>query len=176
MGIPHPPEVSVLFIASLFSDKEEYSSVLPVLTEHFGEPLFESCDYEWDYFRYYEKELGTPVFRRFIFFRRAFDPLLLPETKLLTNSLEANHSIDGIRRINLDPGYLMLSRVVLASSKDYSHRIYIGKGIYGEVALYYKTGRFNPLPYTYYDYRDQQCLDMFGRARRKLKDIAGIVR
>jgi hypothetical protein len=171
MGIPHPPEKSLLFIAVLYSKKEIFNVVVPMLSARSGEILFISPESSWDHSQYYDKELGKPVYRRFIFFKTLFAPETLPDKKLETNAIERVYSQNGKRMINLDPGYIMLSRVVLASAKDYSHRIYLGKGIYGELALYYEGNSFNPLPYTYQDYRDRRCLEVFEKARKELKRL-----
>lgn len=176
MGVPHPPEKSFLFVAVLFSLRDKLSSALTLLEERFGSILFVSPELAWDHSNYYEKELGKPIIRQFIFFQDFFDPLTLPEAKLETNAIETIYKENGKRSINLDPGYVMLSRVVLASAKDYSHRLYLGKGIYGEIALYYKDNRYNPLPYTYHDYKDPVCLDIFETARERLKRLLGQVR
>jgi hypothetical protein len=176
MGIPHPPEKSLLFIGALFSQRELLTSVVPVLTARFGEVLFESPESAWSHSHYYDEELGSPIFRRFYFFRALFDPLALPDAKLETNDLESAFVKDGRRSINLDPGYIMRSRVVLASAKDYSHRIYLGKGIYGEVVLYYQGNSFHPFPYTYCDYRTPASLDMFKNVRKELRRLTEDVR
>lgn len=169
MGTPHPPEPSLLFISLLFSQCETYNAVSLPLQSRFGDTLLESDTCVWNHTHYYDEELGTPIFRKLLFFRRQFDPLHLPDVKLETNDLEAENVIQGKRKINIDPGYLMRSRVVLASAKDYSHRIYLGKGIYGEVALYYQRNRFNPLPHTYFDYRDPRTIELFEKARKELR-------
>ncbi len=176
MGAPHAPEQSLLFVAALFSLRETFSSVLPLLEERFGRVLLVSPEIPWNHSQYYEEELGRPIIRQFIFFQDFFDPLTLPDVKLETNAIETIYQKDGRRSINLDPGYLMRSRVVLASAKDYSHRMYLGKGIYGEVALFYKEKRYNPLPYTYYDYKDPVCLSIFETARECLKRLLREVR
>ncbi len=168
MGTPHPPEASLLFISLLFSRRDVYDSVSLVLLSRFGDTLLNSDACLWNHTHYYDDELGVPIFRKLLFFREKFDPLCLPDVKLETNDLEAAHAVQGKRRINIDPGYLMRSRVVLASAKDYSHRIYLGKGIYGEVALYYQGNHFNPLPYTYQDYRNPQTAELFEQARKEL--------
>ena len=90
---------------------------------------------------------------------------------LISHDIEKTFSLDGRRQINIDPGYVTLAKVVLSSKKNYSHRIYLGKGVYGELELFYKDGRFNPLPYTYYDYRDDTVLPIFLKARDLLKGI-----
>jgi hypothetical protein len=176
MGTPHPPEKALLFLGLLFACKEVIESTLPLVRERFGDILIESHESAWSHSHYYDKELGTPVFRRFIFFNSLFDASTLPDIKLETNSLEDEFSNNGKRRINIDPGYITSSKVVLASAKDYSHRLYLGKGIYGEVALYFQGNRFNPMPYTYQDYKEPKGLDLFERARRELKKLTGTVR
>ena len=169
MGTPHPPETSLLFISLLFSRREIFHAVVMLLLSRFGDTIFDSEICLWNHTHYYDVELGTPIFRKLLFFRRQFDPLSLPDVKLETNDLEAAYVIEGKRKINIDPGYLMRSRVVLASAKDYSHRIYLGKGIYGEVALYYQGNHYNPLPYTYFDYREPRTIELFERARNELR-------
>jgi len=176
MGTPHPPEKALLFLALLFACKDVIDISLPIFKERFGDILHESPESAWSHSHYYDRELGTPVFRRFIFFSGLFDAATLPEIKLQTNNLEDAFSKNGKRRINIDPGYITSSKVVLASAKDYSHRLYLGRGIYGEVALYFQGNRFNPMPYTYQDYRDQQGLDMFEKARKELKKLMGSIR
>ena len=174
MGIPHPPELSLLFISLLYSLPKVFFSVRPSLIDRFGDILLESDEYPWSHSSYYDGELGTPVLRRIIFFGRQFDPLFLPDVKLETNAMESLYEESGKRKINIDPGYIMRSRVVLASAKDYSHRMYLGRGIYGEVALFYKGNQFNPLPYTYYDYREPRSLALFQDVRDKLKRMERI--
>lgn len=176
MGTPHPPEKALLFLALLFASREIITAALPALKKRFGDVLIESPDSAWSHSHYYDQEIGTPVIRRFIFFRSLFDASTLPDIKLETNALECIFSENGNRRINIDPGYITSSKVVLASAKDYSHRLYLGKGIYGEVALYFQGNRFNPMPYTYQDYKDQKGLDMFISARKELKKLTGSVR
>ena len=88
---------------------------------------------------------------------------------MLTNDIESFFSVSGKRKINLDPGYITLAKVVLASTKNYSHRIYLGKGIYAELALLYKNRQFIAMPYTYNDYKDIRYLNMFMKVRDFLK-------
>jgi hypothetical protein len=108
----------------------------------------------------------------------AFDKLIMPDMlvnlKNKTNDIERNHLNEkGGRNVNIDPGLLSLSNLVLASTKDYSHRIYLDKGIYAEVTLIYKDHRFNPLRWTYPDYQEQTALDFFTKARDILREKLG---
>ena len=172
MGVPHLFEEPVLFIGSLFSDDRVFDEVFPILKDNFGDILFQSSTHPWEYSGHYNKELGTPIYRNFVFFERIIDPSTLADIKLFTNGLENIHSQSGKRRINLDPGYLTLAKVVLASTKNYSHRIYIGKGIYAELALLHKNQQFTAMPYTYNDYKDQIYVTMFLKVRNRLKKKA----
>jgi len=169
MGVPHLFEEPVLFIGTLFSDNKIFDDVFPILKNNFGNILFQSSIQLWEYSGHYNSELGTPIYRNFIFFERIIDPSTLADIKLFTNRLEDTHSQSGKRRINLDPGYLTLAKVVLASTKNYSHRIYIGKGIYAELALLHKKQRFIAMPYTYNDYKDETYVAMFLKVRNLLK-------
>jgi hypothetical protein len=83
--------------------------------------------------------------------------------------MEKKYSVNDSRLINLDPGYLTLAKTVLASRKNYSHRINLGKGIFAELELFFRHGQFNPMPYTYADYRDKRFLGFFTTARELLK-------
>ena len=169
MGVPHLFEEPILFIGTLFSEQKFFEDAFPVLKANFGNVLFQSDIQPWKYSDHYTRELGTPLQRNFIFFDGVIDPSTLADIKLLTNDLEAIYSLDGKRRINLDPGYITLAKVVLASTKNYSHRIYLGKGIYAELALLYRNHQFITLPYTYNDYKDPYYLDMFMNVRKLIK-------
>jgi hypothetical protein len=173
MGVPHLFEEPILFIGTLFSDKKSFDEVIPLLQDTFGKVLFQSTIQSWKYSNHYHNELGEPLYRNFIFFDKIIDPSTLPEIKLFTNDIEFNYSLHGKRRINLDPGYITLAKVVLASTKNYSHRIYLGKGIYAELALLYKNHQFITMPYTYNDYKDQNYLSMFMNVRNLLKKNSG---
>jgi hypothetical protein len=172
MGVPHLFEEPIIFIGSLFSDNNIFDEVFPRLKSNFGNILFQSSIQPWEFSDHYNKELGTPIYRNFVFFDRIIDPSTLPDIKLFTNSLEDIYSQSGRRRINLDPGYLTLAKVVLASTKNYSHRIYIGKGIYAELALFHKNRQFISMPYTYNDYKDPTYIDLFMKVRNLLKKNA----
>ncbi len=163
------PEEAVIFVASLFSSFEVLNDVSPMLRDRFGQVYFESGPLPWNFSGYYNGELGAPLYRHFIFFENVVDPVLLVDAKLTLGEIEKEFSTCGKRRINLDPGYMTLAKVVLASRKNYSHRIYLGNGVFCELELFYQEGRFNPLPYTYFDYRDDNFLAIFTRARLLFK-------
>ncbi len=162
-------EDAVIFVGSLFSSPRVLDSASRVLRRRFGDTFLESPSLPWDYTSYYCEELGSPLYRQFMFFERISDPASLVDVKLETDEIEKVFSTEGKRQINLDPGYLTLAKVVLASGKNYSHRIYLGRGVFCELELFYEKGRFRPLPYSYFDYRDQPYLKIFTDARTMLK-------
>lgn len=138
---------------------------------HFGGAILEIPSLSWDYSGYYEDELGAPVRRTFLFFNDKTIPETLADIKLLTNDIERQLAQGGKRSINLDPGYITLSKVVLASTKNYSHRIYIGKGIHAEVTLIYRDGKYRPHIFTYPDFASEAYNEIFEEARGVLRRL-----
>ncbi len=168
--VPTPPENALLLVGALFSKEDIYLKTLPRLEECFGEILMEGPAIQWDFSEHYKEELGAPIFRRFIFFRELVGQDRLAAAKVKACEIENSFSVNGKRTINLDPGYLTFAKLVLASTKDYSHRIYLMDGIFAEVTLSYSKDKqhYVPLPHTYRDYYDDRYLRLFSIARALL--------
>lgn len=171
MGKLSDPESAMLFAGTLYADAVSYQHAKEILQDSFGGIFFETPPAPWEYSSYYRDELGFPITRQFIFFNGIIDPGILAGVKIRTNAIEALLSSEGKRKINIDPGYLTLSKVVLASTKNYVHRIYLGKGIYAEVTLIFRDNAFRPHLFTYRDYQDKAYTDMFRAMRIRLKKI-----
>jgi hypothetical protein len=154
----------------LYRSEAYFSEAREKLNVSFGEIALESPAFPWDYSGYYKDELGSPLTRTFIFFRDLINPETLAGIKLFTNDLEHQLSTGQKRNINLDPGYLTPYQVVLASTKNYAHRIYLSKGIYAEVTLIHKDGRYSPHLFTYRDYASDEYIRLFEHARVFLKE------
>ena len=138
------------------------------LTQEFGLVDFTSSPLPFDCTDYYKKKMQINLKRKFISFASLIDPAKIVEIKLFTNQLEENflypHSKQ--RRLNLDPGYITLAKLVLATSKNFQHRIYLRKGIYAEITLRYKRGKgFTYLEWTYPDYRSKEYIEIFNHLR-----------
>jgi hypothetical protein len=114
---------------------------------------------------YYEKEMGSDLLKLFVSFSRLDQPDKLPDMKIKTNKLEECNEKEGKRRLNIDPGYLTQAKVVLATTKDYSHRIYLSRGIFGDLHLFYAEKSFRIQPWTYPDYQQPETIDFFNRLR-----------
>jgi hypothetical protein len=92
---------------------------------------------------------------------------LLPEIKQTTNRLEEKYATPvGNRRINIDPGYLCSEHVILATTKGYTHRPYLREGIYADLTLIYRNKSFQPLEWTYPDYRQEEIIQLFNQFRK----------
>jgi hypothetical protein len=131
----------------------------------FGKIDFESEVLPFNHTDYYKKEFGENLLRKFLSFEKLIKPDELYNIKIFTNKLEKKTSIENKRRINLDPGYISLSKLILASTKDYYHRIYIKSGIYAEVTLHYKNKTFNSFQWTYPDYKTKEYIEIFNKIR-----------
>lgn len=152
MSVPQSPRPAKLTISILLRQKELVLPVTKALAENFGPLDMVSTWFPFDFTSYYESEMGKPLFRRIVVFRKLIQQDALSEIKLKTNAIEHRYLNNSKRSVNIDPGYLVHARFVLATAKDYSHRIYSGNGIYADLTLVYQEGDFRPLPWTYPDY------------------------
>lgn len=145
------------------------------LEECYGPVALASSDLSFHHTRYYEKEMGTDLLKRFLAFRRLVPSDGLAAIKLYTNALEAELASTGkypeTRPLNLDPGHLQLGKFLLATTKDQSHRIYLRDGIHAEVTLRFQEGSFHPWPWTYADYREPLVVEFLNRAREAYKSL-----
>jgi hypothetical protein len=155
---------SSIDIKPIFSELEDLFSQIDIITEVYDFSEFTS---------YYEKEMGKKLLKRFMAFEELIDPEQLPSAKISTNNLEDRFLVNEKRRINIDPGYITQAKLVLATTKNYSHRIYIGRGIFGDVHMQYKNKSYHGQPWTYPDYITEQNIRFFNNVRTKyLKQLA----
>jgi len=154
-----------LTIAFIFAEEKYLKEALRILIKHFAPIDFTSPTIPFDYTEYYRKEFGTKLKRVFVSFSKLIDPANTAKIKHLCNRIEKKLSVGARRRINIDPGYLDLSKLVIATTKDYSHRIYLRRGIYAEITLSYQKDSFCSLPGTYPDYRSSEYIAIFNKIR-----------
>ena len=166
MGQTKIPLVTKLFVGLIYQDIAIKNQAISWLQKRFGEIDFSSRDLDFNYTDYYYPELGIPLKRSFISFSRLLTEDRLSGIKIYTNKLETRLSLEGKRRVNLDPGFLSLGKVTLATTKDHNHRIYLRKGIFAEVTLFYQQDSYKPWPWTYPDYQSKDYLDIFNSIRQ----------
>ena len=167
MSQPQPPKPAKLIVGFFVKEKDLAQDVVRELQDRFGAVDMISPWLPFDFTSYYEKEMGWPLSRRFISFRELIIPDSIADIKLITNELEKTHLDGKKRRINIDPGYLTLERLVLATGKNYTHRIYLRKGIYADLTLVFHDGTFKPLSWTYPDYAEEKVIGLFNGLRHE---------
>lgn len=156
-----------LVIGAFMKDKGLFIEVADRLEKKFGAIDLVCPWMPFDFTDYYSKEMGYPLFRRVIAFIKLVDQDSLPEIKAFTNSLESRFLKKSNRRINIDPGYLVHERFVLATGKNFTHRIYIGGGTYADLTLVFSKGMFQDLAWTYPDYKSDQMKKFLTLVRKK---------
>jgi len=175
MGNIRTPE-SVTPIASvLTSDEGLFEPVRTALSNRLGPCIYESSVLSFDHTKYYTNEMGQDLKRCIFAFEKLVEPSKLSALKYWSNSLEQDWAVDSKRRVNIDVGYISLGKLVLATTKNHSHRIYLDNGIYGEVTLHFVRGHFEPWPWTYPDYASFKyrkiCDEIRELHRQKLREI-----
>ncbi len=172
MGQIRQAEPVKLFVGMLSAYPEAFVDAESALVDRLGPVDLRSDLFAHEFTQYYRDEMGHPLVRLFIALENLIPPQDLPVVKRLTNEIEARMAAEKawpvVRPMNLDPGYIAPSKLVLASTKDYSHRIHLHEGIYAEVTLLYARSRWQELPWTYPDYRTAAYHDFFTRVRDRL--------
>jgi len=166
------PKPVKLIVAILAADQQCVHAAIEVIENKFGNIDFTSDVWPFDKTDYYKDQTGTKILRQFASIERLSDPGKLAKIKHKTNKLEQmlakSLALPLPRPVNLDPGIIEPSKLILATTKNYSHRIYIGKKMYAEVTLVFDKGTWRSLPYTYPDYRQQCYFDFFNKVRTRL--------
>jgi len=167
MSQPHEPD-PVKLISSLFSPEKELIEVaISELSKIYGPLDRISNELLFDRTRYYAREMGWPLHRRFISFLGLVPVDHLADIKLKTNEIERGYLRDGNRLLNIDPGLISPERLILATGKNYVHRIYLSKGIYADLTLIYKRESYRTLEWTYPDYADPDMIVWFNEVRKQ---------
>ena len=167
MGSLRKTDKVKLIVGLIASSKELLEQAIKSLARAYGATDFISGILPFDQTDYYEKEMGQGLQRQFVSFAKLIGPEKLPAIKIATNKMEWKLSGHRTRRkINLDPGYLNFGKLVLATTKDHQHRLYLGKDIFGEVTLKFTNGTFQPWTWTYPDYASQAYINIFNHIRQ----------
>lgn len=157
-----------LFCGLIRNDEIDAAEVESVLRTHFGDVEMRFGPHRFDtYTRFYCREMGEPLWRHFFAFEGVVDADILVRAKSVTNELERRWLRGARRCVNLDPGYIHPARLVLASCKDFAHRIYLGGGIYAEVTLLWRRGTWQALEWTFPDFASGAYFDFFTQLRQR---------
>jgi len=167
MSLPQPPQPAKLIVGLLLKERSLVPELSAALQAEFGVIDMVSPWFPFNYTEYYAPEMGQPLHRRLLVFEKLIEQQALARIKLTTNRIENQYARDGKRQVNLDPGYLLYERFVLATGKNYTHRIYIGEKIYADLTLMYQQGQYRALPWTYPDYADTDMRMFLLKVRQK---------
>ena len=159
-----------LIIGILLGKNCELSQVLSIISKEFGEIDYTSHPVDFTYTKYYTKEMGNDIKRYFVSLRNLSNPENLSKIKIITNKIEEKFSLNKNRIVNLDPGFLSLNRLILASTKNNGRRIPLQNGIYGEITLIYINKEFQPLEWTYPDYASKEYKEILSEIRTLYKE------
>lgn len=166
------PKPVKLIVGILAADERCLTAARARLSAALGTMDLASDIWTFDQTDYYAGQIGPHILRQFASIERLIDPGQLAAIKHRTNTLEqqlaAALGTPFPRPVNLDPGIIEPSKLILATTKNYAHRIYIGDRMYAEVTLVFDKGRWHPLPYTYPDYQRPEYFDFFSQVRTRL--------
>lgn len=173
MGRPKAAEPVALFCGLIGADMDLLRRARQLLVRQLGPTDLESEVWPFDQTDYYREEMGAELKRWFVSFRRLISPDAIAGIKRETNAIEQRlaeecAALEISRPVNLDPGYVELGKLVLATTKDRSHRIYLGHGIYAECTLYFAHNAWQTWPWTFPDYRQPEYHAFFLRVRERL--------
>jgi hypothetical protein len=158
-----------LFVGVLVSSAARLAEVESRLAAEYGPIDLQSEVIPFTFTDYYQNETGNNILRIFFAFERLVDADQLPDIKLWTNALETELAAAGSdvkRPVNLDPGYVENAKVVLASTKNFYHRMYLGRGIFAEVTMHFRNNVWEFFPWTYPDYQSEEYQKFFLELRR----------
>lgn len=158
-----------LVIGFIFNNETALQRAVFLLKRKFGPLDYISEVLPFTSTDYYHEEFGAELKKQFISFERLIGLEQLPSIKIFTNKIEKKLSNNHKRSVNIDPGYLDMAKFVLATTKDYVHRIYLGKGIFAEMTLYYRDKTFNPWDWTYPDFRTPEYINVLCEIRKIYK-------
>lgn len=141
------------FTAIFYTDKDLLKIAKERLMQEFGEIDYESPSFDFTFTNYYRDEMGENIKRIFYSFKKLIMPEEVVDIKIKTSLIEDKLRLEGKRKVNIDPGYMDYFKVVLASFKFGGQKIYLGKGVYADITLWYEKGKFRPLITCFPDFK-----------------------
>ncbi|MDD5634081.1 MAG: DUF4416 family protein [Candidatus Omnitrophica bacterium] len=172
MGILLKQKPVKLVSSIIYREEGSLSSIMQKMCRCFGEVEPLQAKLPFDKTDYYYEEFGKPLMRKLVCFKRLVDPEKIYRVKLVSNRLEDGMRVGGNRTVNVDPGYITEAKLILLTTKDYSHRIYLRGRIFAESTLCFTKGSFQAWPWTYPDYSSREVVEYFMKVREKyMEDI-----
>jgi hypothetical protein len=168
------PQETILILGALGNGEASLQWARDATESRWGNICIASPCFDFDFTSYYEAEMGKGLKKCFFALEAPFDPAGIARIKRQTNEWEVEFAdqagADVARPLNLDPGYVTEAKLVLATTKDRDHRIYLSDGIYAECTLYYHRGQWKDRPWTYPDYQQDSYQAFFSQCRKLLRE------
>lgn len=175
MAVPSEPKPVKLFFAILFSDNEKLKRAELMLSEKFGEIDFRSQVFDFSETDYYNEEMGENIKRIFISISKLISPDKILIAKKESAEIEKMLSVEGKRKVNIDPGYIDLNKVVLATFKGGGCKVYIGEGVWIDIMLRYEKGKFQSFPWTFPDFAKSKYSEVLLSIRKIYKQQISLI-
>lgn len=173
MGNANPPRPVLHLLAAFSRHADLLAAAVGRAAEAWGPIAVAGEPFEFTETDYYERSMGPGLLKQLVAFEPLIDPAKLPEIKQTTDAWEREYADSACwpeaRPVNLDPGYVTEAKLVLASTKDRDHRIYLDRGVYAEVTLYYHAKAWRSRPWTYPDYQRPDVEEFLTRCREHLR-------
>jgi len=161
------PSAVRLFMGLIYKPDSSIADLIEMLEEKLGAINFVSEGSPFNHSSYYEKEMGEGLIRKILTFEKLIRRTEIIQIKTFTNNMEKVFSYEGNRTINIDPGYIAQEHLILATGKGYSHRPYLGSGVYAELTLIYVNDEYRTLGWTYPDYGSEEMRVLFKDLRNQ---------
>lgn len=172
MSQPFEHEPVKFFIGVIFNPgRLKEDEIKTIIGEHFGARGICSETISFDQFTiYYADEMGQGLMRFWTEIAGLRSPDELVPLKWECTALENYFAEGGKRMLNLDPGYIAEAKLILATFKDFSHRVYISQGVFADLQMMFRNGKYEPMPWTFSDYRSLWAQNFFVKLREKYRE------
>jgi len=161
------PSPARLVVSAIFREERFLEAAVPRISEIVGEVRFAGQVFPFDHTEYYLEEMGKPLFRRFLVASAPVSRDSLPGIKIGLEGIESGLSEGGCRTVNLDPGLVTPENFILATGKNFTHRIYLRDGVFAELTLEFRKGQYRSFPWTYADYASEEIRSLLQALRKE---------
>ncbi len=167
------PPPAKLLASVIYRDEERFADARDLFARRFGAVERVSGPFPFDFTEYYAREMGTPLVRRFVVAADLVARDSLAAAKAAAEGIEDALAVGGRRTVNVDPGLLTGESFILATGKNYSHRVYLRDGVFADLALVYRKGAYRALPWTYPDYASDAVRAFLADVRSAYRESRG---
>ncbi len=167
------PPPAKLLASIIYRDEERFAVARDLFAERIGAVERVSGPFPFDFTEYYAREMGAPLARRFVVAAGVVARDSLAAAKAAAEKIEEALAVGGRRTVNVDPGLLTEESFILATGKNYSHRVYLRDGVFADLTLVYRKGAYRALPWTYPDYASDAVRAFLSDVRAAYRESRG---